>query len=95
VSALLHFIAAFAAAGVALVTIDLLWLGVSARPRGRRASERAPKTGCGWSGVALVVVCGLAVGLFLLAINSLTQLVEAAAPPASRPPLAAAASAPA
>jgi len=88
----MHVIAAFAAATLALVTIDLLWLGVMARRPGRRGSERTTfKAGVGLAFSGLV-----AIGLLLLAINP-TAPVEAAAPTPSqqRSPAVTAASAPA
>ena len=91
VNALMHVVAAFTAATVALVAIDLLWLSVTARVPGRRGGERMLK-----AGVGLVVSGLLATGLLLLAINP-TAPVEAAARPLSQqhsPPAVVAASAP-
>ena len=86
----MHVVVAFAAATVALLAIDLLWLSVVARLPARRGSERMLK-----AGVGLVVSGLLAVGLLLVAINPTAPVEAAAHPPAQQhSPTVAAASAP-
>lgn len=81
--ALMHVIAAFAAATVALVAIDLLWLGLMARLPGRKRRGRALQAGRRKLGVGLLACSFLVMGLLLLAINPIPA-VEAAAPSASQ-----------
>lgn len=93
--ALLQVIAAFAAATVALVAIDLLWLGFTARKPVHRGSGRSLQAGHRKPGLGLLVYGLLAIGLFLIGIHP-TAPVEAAAPstPPQGAPMVSAASAP-
>jgi hypothetical protein len=94
VSALMQVIAAFVAATLALVAIDLLWLGVIGRLPGQRRSGRALRAARKKLGVGLLACGFLAMGLVLLAINP-NAGVEAATPSGSqRSSITSAASAP-